>query len=188
MSQSTHKKVSKILPSIPSRPSTAILVKSKYNQGTKIFTQITKNNAVSILKIRKAFPSLLSKNIIKIYSIGFSNKPYSCPKLSVTTKRPLQKHILISISKENKDTILYWADIYVRIINSYLKLVNLLHQLTAKVTSFLDLTIMEKYFKGFKEININNNITPHLPQSKSYFKILGVSFYRNNLSASISNT
>ena len=38
MSQSTYRKVSKIPPSILSRPSTAILAKSKYNQDTKIFT------------------------------------------------------------------------------------------------------------------------------------------------------
>jgi len=46
---------------------------------------------------------------------------------------------------------------------------------------------MEKYFKRLKDINIDKNITPCLLQSKSYLKILGVFYYRNNSSMPITN-
>jgi len=46
---------------------------------------------------------------------------------------------------------------------------------------------MEKYFKRLKDINVDKNITPCLLQSKSYLKILGVFYYRNNSSMPITN-
>ena len=50
-----------------------------------------------------------------------------------------------------------------------------------------DLTFIEQYFKGLDNIE-TKDITPHLPQLKSYLKILGVLYYGNNFSAPINNT
>ena len=58
---------------------------------------------------------------------------------------------------------------------------------TSKVASVSDLSIMEKYFKRLKDINVDKNITPCLLQSKSYLKILEVFYYRNNSSMPITN-
>jgi len=40
-----------------------------------------------------------------------------------------------------------------------------------------DLDIIEKYIKGIDTIQADNVLSPRLPQSKSYLKILGIPFF-----------
>ena len=40
-----------------------------------------------------------------------------------------------------------------------------------------DLGIIEKYIKGIDTIQADNVLSPRLPQSKSYLKILGIPFF-----------
>ena len=58
---------------------------------------------------------------------------------------------------------------------------------TNQVASSSDLSIIEKYFKGLNNI-VSSDITPQLPQSKSFLKILGVPYFGNNSSAPINVT
>ena len=48
---------------------------------------------------------------------------------------------------------------------------------TNKVTANLNLNIIKKYIKNVDNININKVLSPRLSQSKSYLKILGISYY-----------
>ena len=53
--------------------------------------------------------------------------------------------------------------------------------MTNKVTSFLDLQIIENYIKNTNYINANGVKVPRLPQSKSYLKIIGIFYLQENL-------
>jgi len=168
-----HNRVSKIPPPIPPRPSAAMLAKSRHNQGTKTFAQAMKSNTSNILKLREAFFSLSSKKVIEIHNTAFNNNFYSCPKISMTTKSPSQRHVLIPMNEDNKNIILHQADVYIRIINSYFKTCksdttidyirvawNDITVTTNKVAAPSNLSIIERYFKGLEDINVDNNLTP----------------------------
>ena len=114
-------KVSKIPLPIPPRPSAATLAKSKHNKSTKTFAQATKQNIKNLLKIKEAFSSLPSKKVIDMHSTVFNTNSQSYPKINMTTKGPSQKHVLIPMNKDNKNTILHQANVHVRIINNHLK-------------------------------------------------------------------
>ena len=62
-------RISRTPPSIPPKPSTNVLAKFKYHKSTKSFAQATKGTAEDILRIKKAFPKLLPKNIVEIHNI-----------------------------------------------------------------------------------------------------------------------
>ena len=47
---------------------------------------------------------------------------------------------------------------------------------TNKVTFTSNLNIVEKYIKNIDVVNLNNVMLPRLPQSKSYIKILCISY------------
>ena len=48
--------------------------------------------------------------------------------------------------------------------------------MTNKVTSQFNLNTIESYIKNINIINIEDIMTFHLPQSKSYLKIIGISY------------
>jgi len=54
----------------PSKPSANVLAKFKYHKSTKSFAQATKGTAEDILRIKKAFPKLLPKNIVEMHNIA----------------------------------------------------------------------------------------------------------------------
>jgi len=56
---------------------------------------------------------------------------------------------------------------------------------TNKVVATLNLNIVEKYIKEFNNINSNNIMSLQLPQSKSYLKILEISYYLVNTNSLI---
>jgi len=136
-----------------------------------------------------------------MHSTVFNTNSQSYPKINMTTKGPSQKHVLIPMNKDNKNTILYQANVHVRIINNHLKTCrsdtsidciqetwNSITITTSKVILASDLSIIEKYFKGLEDINTDENMTLCFLQSKSYLKILGVPYYGNNLSMPITNS
>ena len=50
-----------------------------------------------------------------------------------------------------------------------------------KVTSTLDINIIEKYIKNIDVVILNDIMLPRLPQSKLYLKILGISYHIENM-------
>ena len=48
---------------------------------------------------------------------------------------------------------------------------------TSKVTVSFNLNIVKKYIKKLNNIDSNSIMSPRLPQSKSYLKILGISYF-----------
>jgi len=56
---------------------------------------------------------------------------------------------------------------------------------TNNVISVLDLNTIKKYIKSVDSIQLENVLSPHLPQSKFYLKILSIPYYDSILKISI---
>jgi len=52
--------------------------------------------------------------------------------------------------------------------------------ITNKAAVVSDLSIIKKYIKDVKNIDLENISSPYLPQSKSYLKILGIPYLMGN--------
>jgi len=129
-----------------------------------------------------------------------SSKPSAKPKLYMTTKGLSRKHILVPLNDPDKDMIFSRVNEHIALINSLLKSHksrvsvdcfraswNGVTITTNSVAASSDLSLIEQYFKGLKDL-ISTNCSPRLPQSKSYLKILGVPYFGNNSSNPINNT
>ena len=105
----------------------------------------------------------------------------------------MRKQIIVSISNDNKIKFIVSSSKHITNFNRALKntksevMVNFTHIdktsiiiVTNKITSSLDLQTIEKYIKNIEYFNSGDINTPHLPQSKSYLKIIGISYLLEN--------
>ena len=108
------------------------------------------------------------------------------------TKCPLRKQIIVPISNNNKTKFIVSSSKHITNFNRALKNTksevmvdftyidqNNIVIVTNKITS-LDLQTIEKYIKNIKYFNSEDINTPHLPQSKSYLKIIGIPYLLEN--------
>jgi len=58
---------------------------------------------------------------------------------------------------------------------------------TNKVVLPLDLKVIENFVKNVDNVNSENIEAPRLPQSKSYLKIIGISYFLENTNISITS-
>jgi len=92
------------------------------------------------------------------------------------------------------------AKIYISNINRLLKevkseiFVDFIHSdnkrlliTTNKVAAISNLNIIKKYMKDLNDIDLNNIISPELPQSKSYLKIFGILYFVKDTNLLISS-
>ena len=186
--------VSKIPPPILSYLSPEIQQKvlekinSNPNKSNKqSFAQATRGSNNSLLKLREAFPKLPAKDIIKMNKIG-NNKPWGKPKIKYTTKGPSRKNFLIPLVEEDKESIFKKINRHIRLINNLLKsyksatCVDCIYMYkggltisTNSVALTSDLELVKQYFKGLDDIT-SKDISPRLPQSKSFLNILGIPY------------
>ena len=122
-------KISRILPPIPPRLSPKALKKAKdKHQAKKLsgqpikksFAQATKGNENNLLKLRKAFPALPARKIIKINNIS-AGKGNPKPKIQSTTKGLSRKNILIPLSATNIVNVINKANAHVGQLNTLFK-------------------------------------------------------------------
>jgi len=145
-----------------------------------------------ILKIKEIFPNLPTKKIDNIHKM-IHNIDKSKPKLNMTTKDPLRKQIIVSMSNDNKAKFMVSSSKHITNFNRLLKNIksevmadfahmdqNSIVIITNKVTSLLDLQTIEKYIKNVKQFNSEDINTSHLSQSKSYLKIIGIPYLLEN--------
>ena len=117
-----------------------------------------------------------------------------------TIKEPSRKQVIIPISKDNARIIASQANAHASNINRLLKevksevLANFIWFnnkgiiiTTNKAVANLDLKVVEEYIKELNNINLNKVIYSHLPQFKSYLKILRVSYYMVNTNSPITS-
>ena len=167
--------ISRIPSPILPRPSKSILTKFKYykksqssNSKTKSFTQATKGNLEDILKIKDAFPKLLSSKIIKLHNVTNNSRVKGKSKLNMTTKGLFRKQVIILINEDNSRKIVSWANIHVSNINKLLKEVKsvisadfiqcnnkVIIITTNKTTANSYLKVVEDYIKYLNNINSN---------------------------------
>ena len=157
----------------------------------KSYAQATKPsaNTSDVLKIKEAFPFLNAKKVDQVNNIvNRQSKPR--PRIKMTTKGPSRKHIIIPMSAENASSFMKNSSTNVANINRQLRNIktdilvdyirsdsNRIIIVANKVTQPLDLTIIDQFVKNSNDINALQVEELRLPKSKSYLKIIGISFY-----------
>ena len=146
------------------------------------------------MKIKVVFPSLKATNIDNIQKIiKDDNNPITKLRINMTTKEPSHKQVIVSISKINQMNLIKESRAYVANLNRALKsikldiLVNFICSdassiivVSNKVANLSDLQTIEYYIKDASHINSNEVNSPRLPQSKSYLKIIGLSYFQED--------
>jgi len=196
------------LPLLPAKTAKEVNVILKYFQNKKpsndtnkvapkndkSYAQVSKApaNTSEVLKISKAFPALNVEKIDQINNIVKGvTKPK--PKIQMTTKGLLRKQVIILMSKENidffmKNSSLHVANINRQFCNAKSKiLIDYIHAkplgitiVTNKVSQQSDLMITDHYIKNSNNVNSLQVKEPRLPKSKSYLKIIGISYYHHD--------
>lgn len=145
-------------------------------------------NVKEILKIKNNFHNLSSKKIEEIYkTINELGKPKS--HINMITKGLLCKQIIVPISNDNLNKFMPFLSKYIVNINRALKniksdtIANFIYTnhcgliiTSNKIASQYDLSMIENYIKNTNFMNADDIISPHLSQSKSYLKILGIPY------------
>ena len=113
------------------------------------------------------------------------------------TKSPLYKQIIISIGSNNVERVMAQSNVHVTNITRSLKDIKLevvvdfirfdnkdIIITTNKVVAISDLNIVDEYMKNLNDIDSSDIMSPSLPQSKLYLKILNILYFvkDNNLS------
>jgi len=109
------------------------------------------------------------------------------------TKGFLCKQIIIPMSSNNAERVMAWSNVHVININRFLKGIKLevvvdfirsdnkgIIITTNQVVVISDLNIVKEYMKNLNDVDSSNIMSPRLPQSKSYLKILGILYFVEN--------
>ena len=107
----------------------------------------------------------------------------------MTTRGPSRKEVIISMAKHNTELIVNSAHTHISNINKCLKISksdivanfiyitnNRIVIITNKPANDLNLSIIENYLKNIKNVNSDSIKSPCLPRSKTYMKIIGLSY------------
>ena len=107
----------------------------------------------------------------------------------MTTRGPSRKEVIILMAKHNTELIVNSAHTHISNINKCLKISksdivanfiyitnNRIVIITNKPANDLNLSIIENYLKNIKNVNSDSIKSPCLPRSKSYMKIIGLSY------------
>ena len=145
---------------------------------------------LSLLKIKEMFSTLPDTKLIEVHGALFfkpTNKKRK--KIQYTTKGLFRKQAIVSLSKRHIDKIIKDVNMHVFYINNTLKNIKSLLRVefiyacargisinTNNVPTPSDLITIERYLKSIDGINNNEVFPPCLPQSKSYLKIIGISY------------
>jgi len=199
-------------PPLPAKFKTEINIISKYFKGNKTMTNSTKltksyaqaskqtASTSKVLKIKEFFPALNTNQIDWVNNITKGN-PKPKPHIQMTTKEPSRKQIIVPISNNNNNSFIKNSLTHITNINRLLRNAKLevvvdfirsdpigLVIVTNKVTIQSDLQIIDQYIKKSENINELQVEEPHLPQLKSYLKIIGIPFFPNSKTQECLNT
>ena len=159
----------------------------------KLYAQASSNNNVSnivreTLKIKKTFLNLQDHKIKQVQKIiSGVTKPKPC--ISMTTKGPLKKQVIIPINIEHAKYFIRESSSHVTNINRALKNIklNIMADFiqtdvkrviisTNNIISPSDLQEIEKYIKSTLCAVADQINSPRLPQSKLYLKIISIPY------------
>ena len=144
------------------------------------------------------FPKLQDNKIKHIQNI-ISGESKIKPYLNMTTKKPSRKQVIIPMNTENRNCFMKDSSAHISNINKVLK--NIKSEIvtdficvdgkgiiitTNKVANTSDLQTIERYIRNVNSIELNQVEALRLPQSKSYLKIIGISYFIKNTNIPIS--
>jgi len=177
--------------------------KKSYANATSLSNQhspsVPKNIVKEMLKIKETFPNLSNKKIEQVQKVinGSNNKIKL--RITMTTKSLSQKQVIIPMSNNITKEFIKDSNSHVTNINHTLKaiksniLANFIHVkdksivlMTNNVLLDLDLQEIEKYIKNSLSSNTDKVSSARLSQSKSYLKIVGISFNNEKTNSRIS--
>ena len=123
------------------------------------------------------------------------------PRINITTKGLLRRQVIILISTNNISKFMSLSGEHISNINRILRniksevMADFVHTdnqgliiITNKVISQSSLNTIENYIKNVDIINIEDIMTFHLPQSKSYLKIIGIPYIMEGSNVSINSS
>jgi len=123
------------------------------------------------------------------------------PRINITTKDLLRRQVIILISTNNIPKFMSLSGEHISNINRILRniksevMADFVHTdnqgliiMTNKVISQSNLNTIENYIKNVDIINIEDIMTFHLPQSKSYLKIIGIPYIMEGSNVSINSS
>ena len=161
---------------------------------SKLYTQASKQSTSTsnVLKIKESFPALSANQINRVNNIVKGNpKPKPC--IQMTTKGPSRKQIIVPISNNNISSFMKNSSAHVTNLNRLLRnaktevTVDFIKSdpirlviVTNKVAVQSDLQIIDQYVKKSDNINELQVEELHLPQSKSYLKIIDIPYFPNS--------
>ena len=129
----------------------------------------------------------MTNKVSKIQKVINNEGKKNKPKFNMTTKGPLNKQVIITMSSNNSEKMIVKANAYVSNLNKFLKRVKSEYFIytdnkrllitTNKVVVTSNLNIIKKYIKDLNDIDYNDIESPRLSQFKSYFKILSISYF-----------
>ena len=150
--------------------------------------------------MKEAFPNLPNKKIDTIQKVVNSSNDKPKPRLNMTMKGPLHKQVIVPMNNELGKRFIKDSVSHITNINRALKSIksNVCADFiyadnkgviisTNNVASNSDLQEIEKYIKNSLQTNDNNIISPQLPQSKSYLKIIGIPYFVDKSNTCISS-
>ena len=167
--------------------------KKSYANATSLFTQqgspISKNTVKETLKIKEVFLNLSNNKIKQVQKVINEPNNKTKPRIAMTTKGLSWKQVIISMSNDIAKEFIKESSSHVANINCALKVIksSMLADFicvedkgivitTNNVASESDLQEIEKYIKNSLSSNVDKVSSARLPQSKSYLKIVGISF------------
>ena len=195
----------RLLLPFPFRSNKSVSEKSKFYKDnqlakSKLYEQVSKRSINDIVKIKNVFSKLLSNKILEIHKVinEIYNKKKS--KLNIMTKDLLHKQIIIPMGFNNAKRVMAQFNIHVSNINKSFKgikseiTINFIRSdnkdiivITNKVIATSNLNIVEEYCKNLNNVNLSDVMSPRLPQSKSYLKILDILYFVENTNLSLTS-
>ena len=125
----------------------------------------------------------------KVLKISNSREGNKKPKINMTTRGPLRKEVIIPITNHIAELIVNSAHTHITdgnkclknsksdIITDFIRSTNNgIIITTNKPANDLNLSTIEKYLKSIQNVNSNSIESLCLPKSKSYMKIIGLSY------------
>ena len=171
--------------------------KKSYAQAS--FNPQSSNATMNTLKIKEMFPKLQNWKIDQIQEIINEGESKPKPHINMTTKSLSCKQIIIPMNKETANKYIKDVSNYISSINWALKVIkskivtNFIYIddrgiiiSTNNITLLSDPQKVEKIVKNLLQDNDDQIASPYLPQSKSYLKIVGISYVNKQINTHIS--
>ena len=158
-----------------------------------------KNIVKKMLKIKETFLNLPNKKIEQVHKVINSSNNKAKPKISMTTKSPSQKQVIISMSYNIAKEFIKDSSSHIVNINHALKAIK-----SSTIADFIriedkgiiittnivllgsDLQEIEKYVKNSLSSDADKVFPARLPQYKSYLKIVDIPFISEKTNSRIS--